>query len=421
MHSRAHIAGALATSFVAGHLTVDELVERGAEVLGRRWRWLPAMARSVADSFLYRRPHPRQQAMMNFILADPTFLNAFAKHRLRVAKISTGRSSMRPPAVAEPWPVRAIDTVGELAKWLEVSLNELDWFAAVRRVESGRTKLSHYRYRLLAKRFGRVRLIESPKPRLKKIQRSILTEILDHIPPHEAAHGFRRGRSIKTFAAPHVGRNVVIKIDLQDFFPSIAVARVQALFRTAGYHESVADVLAALCTTTAPDEVWVRQAGAAEFCGGSPGGTAVGGVLRRIYSRPHLPQGAPTSPSIANLAAYRLDCRLAGLASSAGAQYTRYADDLVFSGNVVFGRSARRFQLHACAIALQEGFQVHHRKTRIMRQGNRQSVAGIVVNSHINTRRDDFDRLKATLTNCIRFGAETQNRTKHDNFRSHLD
>jgi RNA-directed DNA polymerase len=142
--------------------------------------------------------------------------------------------------------------------------------------------------------------------------------------------------------------------------------------------------------------------------------------VRALYARPHLPQGAPTSPALANLCAYRVDCRLAGLAKSAGAQYTRYADDLAFSGDEEFERRVERFSTHAAAILHEEGFNVHHRKTRIMRQGVRQHLAGLVANRRVNVIRTDFDRLKATLTNCGRLGPENQNRDGHANFRSHL-
>ena len=132
-----------------------------------------------------------------------------------------------------------------------------------------------------------------------------------------------------------------------------------------------------------------------------------------MYSRPHLPQGAPTSPALANLCSYRVDCRLAGLAESAGARYTRYADDLAFSGDEEFERRVERFSTHVAAILLEEGFTVNHRKTRIMRQGVRQHLAGLVVNQHMNVKRPDFDLLKATLTNCVRLGPESQNRDAH--------
>jgi len=85
------------------------------------------------------------------------------------------------------------------------------------------------------KRSGGVRLIESPKARIKELQRRILSEILDLIPVHPVVHGFVKRRSIVSFAAPHAGKRVLLRIDLQDFFPAFPAARVQALFRTLGY------------------------------------------------------------------------------------------------------------------------------------------------------------------------------------------
>ena len=114
-------------------------------------------------------------------------------------------------------------------------------------------------------------------------------------------------------------------------------------------------------------------------------------AARHLYAWPHLPQGAPTSPALANICAYRIDCRLTGLAEASGAVYTRYADDLAFSGGEDFERSAERFAIRAAAILLEEGFQVHHRKTRIMRQGVRQYLAGVVINEHVNVIRRDYD------------------------------
>ncbi len=119
--------------------------------------------------------------------------------------------------------------------------------------------------------------------------------------------------------------------------------------------------------------------------------------------------------------AYRLDCRLFGLARSAGAVYTRYADDLAFSGGEAFERAVDRFAAHAAAISLEEGFQVNHRKTRIMRQGVRQQLAGIVVNQKAGLRRRDIELLEAILTNCVRFGPRSQNRAGHPDFHGHLE
>ena len=142
--------------------------------------------------------------------------------------------------------------------------------------------------------------------------------------------------------------------------------------------------------------------------------------MRATYARPHLPQGAPTSPSLANLCSYRLDSRLSGLAQSAGAVYTRYADDLAFSGGERFDRSVARFAAQVAAILMEEGFTVHHRKTRIMRQSVRQHLAGLVTNQRLNLRRSDVDLLKAIPTNCVRHCPATQNREAHPYFREHL-
>lgn len=418
MHSHKFIARTLAAAFVAGTLDEKDLVERGAGVLGKRWRWLGPMARRLAQ-FCAGEVYPRKAEIENWILRDPGFTRACERHDLSVTTFLEDRPAMRPTTAAKAWSVRPLLTAGELADWLEVSLSELDWFADLRRFLSKPRSpiLSHYRYRALIKKQGQFRLIEAPKPRLKEAQRCILADILDRVPPHEAAHGFRLGRSVVTFATPHVGSEVVIKLDLEDFFPSIAVAQIHALFRSIGYPEPVADLLTGLCTTSTPgDELY----GAFRDSGDALADAKMERQRRR-YSQRHLPQGAPTSPAIANLCAFRMDCRLAGLAAAAGAKYTRYADDLVFSGDDSLRRGAKRFVVYASAIILEEGFSVHFRKTRIMRRSMRQRVAGIVVNQGLNLPRDDFDRLKAILTNCARHGAQTQNRSGHENFRSHLE
>jgi hypothetical protein len=131
---------------------------------------------------------------------------------------------------------------------------QLDWLADCKGLErTARAEpLRNYVYRWIKKRSGARRLIEAPKPRLKALQRKVLRGILDHIPPHEAAHGFRPGRSILSYAAPHVAQRVVLRLDLAHFFPSIARPRVQGLFHTAGYPESVARLLTGLCTNVTP-------------------------------------------------------------------------------------------------------------------------------------------------------------------------
>ena len=301
-----------------------------------------------------------------------------------------------------------------MADWLSLYPAELEWFADLKGLTNrlANPKLRHYRYRLVAKRSGGVRLIESPKSDLKAVQRRVLAGILDRIPPHPAVHGFRKGRSIVTFAAPHAGRDVLLRLDLRDFFPAFPAARIHALFRTLGYPDEVAARLGGLCANSVPRDVWIHRPLEIDRNDWQD--------ARALYARPHLPQGAPTSPSLANVMAYRLDCRLSGLARSAGATYTRYADDLAFSGDVAFRRVVERFSTHVAAVALEEGFTVNHRKTRIMPQGVRQHLAGIVVNRKVNLRRADLELLEAILTNCVRLGPASQNRDALPDFRAHL-
>jgi len=304
-----------------------------------------------------------------------------------------------------PWPVPAIATTCALAEWLGVAARELDWLADCesRLTKSPLGKMHHYTYRWLAKRDGKSRLIEMPKQRLKAIQRRILHEILDCIPPHDAAHGYCRGRSIASFVACHAGRRIVLRFDLRDFFPSIRASRVHALFRRSGYPRGVARLLTGLCSTVVPGDVLPADRTGLE-----------------VYRSRHLPQGAPTSPALANLCAYRLDRRLDGLARRIGADYTRYADDLAFSGGEELEPSAGRFQVSVCRIALEEGFEVRTHKSRFMRRGVRQQLAGVVLNVRPNVRRPEYDKLKAVLCNCVRLGPHGQNHAGHDDFRGYL-
>jgi RNA-directed DNA polymerase len=416
--ARLSLLRGLAEALLAGSWDLDGLVERGGRLLGRRYRWLRPLARRVLEAFPGR-PRPRVARLAEFLWTDERFRKAWRKHApvLHFNEWPVPGMSA-PPGPPASWPVPAITTSAELARFLELEPNQLDWFADCQTRERSAPvePLRHYRYHWVAKPSDALRLIEAPKPRLKHLQRRLLDEILSHIPPHEAAHGFRPGRSVTTFVAPHVGRTILLKMDLRDFFVSITSARVLAIFLTAGYPEPVARLLTGLCTNTVPLAVW-NQSARVEL---DPARSPTAWQARRLYRQPHLPQGAPTSPALANLAAHRLDARLAGLAKAANASFTRYADDLVFSGGEAFARSIARFPIHAAAIALEEGFDVQHRKTRIMRQGVRQRAAGVVINQKINITRDDFDHLKAILYNCACHGPEGQNRAGVADFRAHL-
>jgi len=247
----------------------------------------------------------------------------------------------------------------------------------------------------IAKAKGGTRRIAAPRAPLRKVQRQILDQILGRVPVHDACHGFVVGRSTVSNAAPHQRAALVVKMDLKDFFPTLHYRRVAGLFRLLGYNERVAATLAGL-TTYRPR---------------LPAGTVVWPG--------RLPQGAPTSPALANLACRRLDQRLARLATKVGATYTRYADDLTFSFAAPPEIPLGRFLWWVDGICWREGFLERPDKRRVLRGKHQQRVTGIVVNAGIHVPRADRKRFRAILHNCRRHGVASQAQG-HDDFPAYL-
>ncbi len=394
---RKHVCNGLAAAFLAGDWEQKGMSSRCEAALGQYW----PPVRSLIERVLQRWSEPPPlDRLAEALVADAELQRAMDKPsaRGRIVHWFPGRPAMS----VTRWPVPPLTTVRELARWLNTTVEELDWLADCNRLgaQPRYTSRCHYRRHWLRKPTGAWRLVEAPKALLKHVQRRVLNGILDHVPPHSAACGFRKGRSVLQFTQPHVGQAILLTMDLHDYFPSVPASRVHALFRSLGYPRPVCRCLTGLCTTVTP----------AAVCLAHPDG--------RHYRARHLPQGAPTSPALANLCSFRLDCRLAALADTSGLTYTRYADDLAFSSAA--SRSVESLMTVVSGIAQEEGFSVHHRKTRVMRRGVRQRLAGLVVNARPNVPRDEYDRLKAILTNCRRHGPESQNRAAHPNFRAHL-
>lgn len=272
-----------------------------------------------------------------------------------------------------------------LADAMGVPLGELRFLAFNRKVAS----VNHYQRFTIPKKSGGERLISAPMPRLKRAQYWVLDNILAPVPLHDAAHGFAPERSILTNARNHVGRDVVINLDLKDFFPTLTYARVKGLFEALGYTEAVAIPLALLCTEPMVDEV------------------ALDGERHFIADGPRLlPQGAPTSPAITNLICRKLDRRLVGLARTLGFVYSRYADDLTFSGSGEAARKIGTLLKAVHGIVEAEGFNVHPDKTRVMRRSSRQEVTGLTVNEAVAVPRDLLRRYRAVLQQVERHGPE---------------
>ena len=200
----------------------------------------------------------------------------------------------------------------------------------------------HYRRYRIRKASRGYRNIEAPRRFLKIVQRWIYDHILSAIYLPLSVHGFVPDRDIFSNVEPHLKSKNMMVIDIKDFFPSIKYKQVMHVFTQLGFPAKVTILLTNLCT-----------------------------LDRR------LPQGAPTSPALANIIFSTVDDQLTNLAEEWECEYTRYADDLVFSGNVRF---TNKHKLHATRIIEAAGFRINTRKTRIIGSGARQIVAGLVAN-----------------------------------------
>lgn len=279
----------------------------------------------------------------------------------------------------------------DLHRWLGLPPEWASWFTDLREFEKKAQppKTQHYQRWWTARRWSIPRLIEAPKSQLRRMQRKLLHDVLERVPFHSAAHGGVRGRSAVTHASLHSGRRIVAQFDLADFFPSITFKRVFGFFVALGYRRPLARDLAALTTTTTPSAQLVLQ----DLHRGAD--RVVFHQLVMHLRERHLPQGAPTSPALANHLAFMLDQRLSEAATSMGLTYSRYVDDLAFSGDVSI--SLPRLERVVESIVVSEGFALRHRKSRLQTSATRQRVTGLVVNEKPQTGRKEFDRFRALL------------------------
>jgi RNA-directed DNA polymerase len=228
----------------------------------------------------------------------------------------------------------------------------------------------YYRKYPIKKKSGGARIISQPSREMKALQAWILRNILDRLAVSPACKGFEISKSQADNARPHIGANYLATLDIENFFPSVSVGRVYHIFHRLGYSKQAAAILAAICTTVES-----------------------------------LPQGAPTSPKLANLACWQLDKRLLGYVGKRGITYTRYADDLSFSAfsykpvtdSLGFIRSIIR----------SEGFQINDAKTRFSGPSRRRSVTGLVLHGDgFGVKREDYRRIRANLYIACAFGPD---------------
>ena len=274
------------------------------------------------------------------------------------------------------WSLPAMNNASELASAMGVTLPELRFLSFERRV----SRISHYRRFAMPKKTGGERIISAPMPRVKRLQYWVLDNILAKVPLHDAAHGFIPGRSIVSNAQPHVGKAVVINLDLKNFFPSISLPRIKGVFKELGYSAQLATTLGLICTETPVEEVSVD-----------------GEKFFVATGERALPQGAPSSPALTNILCRRLDARVQACAAKLGFAYTRYADDLTFSGDAAARKLAGKLLWRIKQIIADEGFTPHPEKQHVMSDAHCQSVTGIVVNKKLSLDRDTLRRFRATL------------------------
>ena len=235
---------------------------------------------------------------------------------------------------------------------------------------------THYHPVVISKKSGGRRKLLVPDALLRTIQRNLLHHVLEEFQISEFACAYKKGTSIVDNARPHVGAKLVLKLDIQDFFDQITWILVyQNAFPGTHFPPAIRKMLT-------------------EFC----------------CVRDRLPQGAPTSPTVSNLVMRPFDVHMGEWCREREIRYTRYCDDLTFSG--VFApeeviRKVRGFlQVY--------GFELNRKKTRVLGKGNAQSVTGIVVNEKAQVSRAYRRKLRQEVYLFDRYGIKTEEGPKND-------
>lgn len=256
-----------------------------------------------------------------------------------------------------------------------------------------KTREDQYNNFSIQKKSGGYREIKSPTLGLKSIQRFIYSNILNSIKLDQSCYGFRKKVSIKDNASLHINQEAILRIDLYRFFDSITEKRVYGLFLSLGYHPNLSVSFAQLLTaphTSAYEHTLKKE-----------------NVFPKSYydvNKAVLPQGAPTSPSIANIIAKKLDVRLRNLAYSFEIKYSRYADDLIFSG-----KKENIPPIHLLKkIIIEEGFFMNYNKINLQIGGNRRIVTGLVVTDKVSVKKDLKREIRKHIHYCKKNGVLKQ-------------
>lgn len=251
----------------------------------------------------------------------------------------------------------------------------------------------YYKYYQIRKRNGRgFRQIVSPFDNLRIVQQYINHEILNKIAIHPNCTGFVKGKSILDNALPHKNKEAILNLDLLKFFDTITENRVYGVFRSFGYAKNLSIDLAKLITVQLPEE-YLETFTEKELQS-----------YREIVSENSsvLPQGAPTSPTMSNIVLRRLDKRLSKLAEELKVNYSRYADDITFSGEIEKLPKIRLLR----HIIREEGFNINWKKVGIYRKGRKQMVTGLTVSNDVHIPQSFKRDVKKHIYGCVNFGVE---------------
>ena len=228
----------------------------------------------------------------------------------------------------------------------------------------------HHFYRIftIKKKDGGDRQISAPLPSLKEIQRWILDNILLKISCSKYAKAYQKRSSILKNAKFHKNQRLVLRLDIEHFFPSIKFPKIYDCFRKAGYSRAVSGLLSKLCLL-----------------------------------EDSLPQGAPTSPALSNIIMEEIDARIGGFISKNNIRYTRYADDMTFSGDFVPGDVISMIS----KILSEYGFVLNTKKTKSMYGHKKQSVTGLTVNKKISANAELLQKIRQCAYYIERYGLQS--------------
>lgn len=258
--------------------------------------------------------------------------------------------------------------------------------------ESDRTQ-TYKRFKLRKKKGG-YRLIQTPQSEIKYLQRWILKNILEKQPSHQSCKGFDISTSIKSNAEQHLNKEAILKIDFLRFFDSVNEKQVYRIFKTIGYHGNVALAMAKICTIV-PDKLIIDSFRKHEK-------KLKDAVL--AHGLGILAQGAPTSPKLSNLFCLSLDNRLTKLAEKNNLSYTRYADDLTFSGELNVLLSVKK---SIYKIVWDEKLFINTGKTKLLKRGSPFFVTGLSVhNKKVTVPKKKKKEIEHHLHHCIKNGVQ---------------